>query len=369
MITDLSSHEPYMAHALELARRAWGHTHPNPMVGAVIVEQGEVVAEGWHHKAGEAHAEIQALRALNRQPSQDATMYVTLEPCSTHGTTGACTDAIQRAGIQCVVVGAPDPNPDHAGHGLEILREAGIDVISGVLAEECAELNLIFNHWIQQQTPFVAAKIATTLDGKFAASSGHSQWVTGELARADVMRWRRYFPSIAVSANTALADDPSLTSRMAGEIWCPRRFVFDRDLRTQRHIGELKLFTDKYSEQTVVVCSENVDTSAFDNAEITCWQLPECNGHIDLVAFRDRCAAENIYGVYIEPGPGLASALIEEQAIEYLFHYIAPKYMSDAQAAGIGRGRQTEHMDAAIQLKQVHHANFGPDHLVRGFLK
>lgn len=369
MVSDLSSHESYMAHALELARRAWGHTHPNPMVGAVIVEQGEIVAEGWHHKAGEAHAEIQALLALGRKPSQDATMYVTLEPCSTHGTTGACTDAIQRAGIARVVVGATDPNPDHAGHGLDVLRNAGIEVISGVMAEECAELNLIFNHWIANRTAFLAAKIATTLDGKFAASNGHSQWVTGELARADVMRWRRYFPGIAVSANTALADDPRLTSRMAGATWCPRRFVLDRDLRTARHIGELNLYTDESSYQTVVVCSENADTSAFEAAEITCWGLPEHNGHIDMYAFSKRCAAEGIYGVYIEPGPGLASALIEELSIDYLFHYIAPKYMSDAQSAGIGRMRQTEHMDAAIQLKQVHHANFGPDHLVRGFLK
>ncbi len=368
-MAESSIHEPYMARALELARRAWGHTHPNPMVGALIVEQGEIVAEGWHHKAGEAHAEIQALRALGRQPSQDATMYVTLEPCSTHGTTGACTDAIRRAGIKQVVVGATDPNPDHAGHGLEVLRRAGVEVISGVLANECSELNLIFNHWIEQQTPFFAAKIATTLDGKFAASNGHSQWVTGELARADVMRWRRYFPSIAVSANTALADNPSLTSRMTGEGWCPKRFVLDRDLRTERHMGELKLYTDEHSDQTVVVCSENADTKAFEAAEITYWQLPEHNGHIDLTAFRERCATEQIYGVYFEPGPGLASALIEEHAIDYLFHYIAPKYMSDAQAAGIGRVRQTEHMDAAIQLKQVQHANFGPDHLVRGFLK
>lgn len=368
-MNDLDTHEAYMAHALELARRAWGHTHPNPMVGAVIVERGTIVAEGWHHASGEPHAEIEVLRALNRRPSQDATLYVTLEPCSTHGRTGACTDAIQKAGIRRVVVGATDPNPDHAGHGLEVLRNAGIEVINGILADECAELNLIFNHWILQKEPFVAAKIATTLDGKFAASNGHSQWVTGELAREDVMRWRRYFPAIGVSANTALADNPSLTSRIAGELWCPRRFVFDRDLRTERDIRELKLYTDSDSNQTVVICSQNMDTTAFDTAGIACWQLPEHNGHIDLAAFRKRCAEEGIYGVYLEPGPRLASALIEERAVDYLFHYIAPKYMSDAQSAGIGRMRQTEHMDAAIQLEEVRHANFGLDHLVRGYLK
>ena len=145
------SHQAFMAHALKLAQRAWGQTHPNPMVGAVIVEQGQIVAEGWHHAAGQPHAEIEALQALGRKPAEGATIYVTLEPCSSCGRTGACTTAILESGIRNVVVGAVDPNPDHAGQGLALLRAAGVDVVEGLLAQDCTDLNLIFNHWIVQQ--------------------------------------------------------------------------------------------------------------------------------------------------------------------------------------------------------------------------
>ena len=363
------NHASHMARALELARRAWGQTHPNPMVGAVIVEQGRIVAEGWHHAAGQPHAEIEALKALGRPPAAGATIYVTLEPCSTCGRTGACTDAIIQAGIQHVVVGATDPNPDHAGQGLQLLREAGIDVIEGVLADACTDLNLIFNHWIVRQTPFLAAKMATTLDGKFAAANGHSKWVTGEAARADVMQWRRYFPAIAVSAQTALADDPSLTSRRAGETtWCPQRFVLDRTLQTAAALDRLQLYNDAHAGHTTVVCRETADPAAFKAKGLTVWQLPEVDGHLDLLAFRRRCAEAQLQGVYIEPGPTLATALIERQSIDYLFHYLAPKYIRDQASNGLGSVRQTQSMDAAIALKHCRHASFGPDILVRGQL-
>ena len=363
----MTEHERFMARALELARRAWGGTHPNPMVGALIVEGGEVVAEGWHHASGKPHAEIEALRALGRKPSPDATFYVSLEPCSTHGRTGACTTAIMAAGIGKVVVGALDPNPAHAGQGLTLLREAGVEVIEGVLAEECCDINLIFNHWIANQRPFIAAKIATTLDGKFAASNGHSKWVTGEASRTDVMRWRRYFPAIAVSAETALADDPSLTSRIDGQGWCPRRFVLDRALKTLEQFDRLKLFNDEDAARTTVVCSDAVDTTAADQAGLAVWQVPEVDGHLDLEAFATRCANEEVYGIYIEPGPRLATALLESGSLDYLFHYVAPKYMSDAAASGVGSVRATQSMDAAIHLTSVRQDSFGEDRLVRGF--
>ncbi|HVU38461.1 MAG TPA: bifunctional diaminohydroxyphosphoribosylaminopyrimidine deaminase/5-amino-6-(5-phosphoribosylamino)uracil reductase RibD, partial [Opitutales bacterium] len=202
-----------MSRALEAARRGWGDTHPNPMVGALIVENGRVVADGFHARAGEPHAEIIALRNLGRAPAPGATMYVTLEPCSTTGRTPPCTEAIIQAGLKRIAVGAADPNPQHAGQGLEILRRAGIEVISGVLAEDCADLNLIFNHWIISQTPFLAGKIATTLDGRVGTRTRQSKWITGAAARRDAMRWRRLFPAVGVGAGTVLADDPQLTSR------------------------------------------------------------------------------------------------------------------------------------------------------------
>ena len=169
-----------MRRAIGLARRAWGATHPNPMVGCVLVENGEVTSGGFHEKDGGPHAERVALSSLMRNPRPGATLYVTMEPCSTAGRTGACTDAIIASGIRRVVVGATDPNPAHAGRGFEVLRRAGIEVTTGVLADECSDLNLIFNHVITTGGPLVAAKVATTIDGRIATRSGDSQWITGE---------------------------------------------------------------------------------------------------------------------------------------------------------------------------------------------
>jgi len=360
-----------MARALELARRAWGQTHPNPMVGAVIVEQGQIVAEGWHHAAGQPHAEIEALRALGRKPAEGATIYVTLEPCSTCGRTGACTTAILESGIRKVVVGAVDPNPEHAGRGLALLRAAGAAVTEGVMAAECTDLNLIFNHWIVQGSSLIAAKMALTLDGKFAAASGHSQWVTGEVARADVMRWRRYFPAIAVGANTVLRDDPSLTSRIDNTVWCPRRFVLDRSLKTVKDGDWPQLYTDAHKERTTVLCgpAADVDLRGQLTAQgVSVWELPEVDGHLDWGAFRQRCAEEAICGVYVETGPLLASSLLERQLVDYAFIYQAPKFMSDCATPGIGSARETQSMRDALQLTNVHHAILGDDILTRGSL-
>jgi diaminohydroxyphosphoribosylaminopyrimidine deaminase/5-amino-6-(5-phosphoribosylamino)uracil reductase len=367
-LTD-QSHEAYMARALELARRAWGQTHPNPMVGALIVEQGAVVAEGWHHAAGQPHAEVEALHALGRRPAEGATLYVTLEPCSTCGRTGACTDAILAAGMRRVVVGAVDPNPEHAGRGLAMLRQTGVEVIEGVCARDCADLNLIFNHWIVNATPLIAAKMALTLDGKFAAASGHSQWVTGEAARADVMRWRRYFPAIAVSANTVLQDDPSLTSRIDDTVWCPRRFVFDRRLKTMAEERLPKLYSDVHKARTTVLCGPDSDVSLRGQLTalgITVWELPEVDGRLDWSGFRARCADEGICGVYVETGPSLASSLLERKLADYAFIYQAPKFMSDCATPGIGSARETQSMRDALQLNQVRHAIVGEDILTRG---
>ncbi|HEX7630744.1 MAG TPA: bifunctional diaminohydroxyphosphoribosylaminopyrimidine deaminase/5-amino-6-(5-phosphoribosylamino)uracil reductase RibD, partial [Lacunisphaera sp.] len=251
------AHESFMRRALDVARRGWGDTHPNPLVGALIVEQGEVVAEGFHAKAGEAHAEVNALKALGRPPAPGATLYVTLEPCCTHGRTPPCTEAILAAGISRIVVGATDPNPAHAGKAFELLRERGVEVITGVLAEDCADLNLIFNHWITTNRPLFAAKSGVTLDGKVATRTGDSKWITGEAARADGHRWRRLFPAIAVGAGTIRADNPRLTARLNGTEWCPWRFVFDGLLRSVTDKAMPNVYTDEFRERTIVVTTSH----------------------------------------------------------------------------------------------------------------
>src|SRR5947208_11035637 len=224
----------FMRLALALARRGYGATSPNPMVGAVLVKKGRIIGRGWHRRAGQPHAEIEAIRDAERRghSSKGATLYVTLEPCSTHGRTPPCTQAIVAAGIKRVVIGATDPNPRHRGRGFGILKRAGIEVIKGILADECERLNEAFNHWIIHRTPFVTVKAAMTLDGKIATAAGVSKWITGEKARAYGMKLRQEADAILVGINTILADDPSLTVRGGRSQKRLRRIVLDSTAKT-----------------------------------------------------------------------------------------------------------------------------------------
>src|SRR5438094_5149552 len=217
----------FMRLALRLARRGYGRTSPNPMVGAVLVRNEKIIGRGWHRRAGEPHAEIEAIRDVERRggSARGATLYVTLEPCSTHGRTPACTEAIRTAGIRRVVAATTDANPKHAGRGFQILRRAGIEVVTGVLAEESDRLNEAFNHWIVHRTPFVTVKPAMTLDGKIATAAGESKWITGEKARGQAMKLRHGADAILAGVNTVLADDPSLTARS------PRSVIRNPNLR------------------------------------------------------------------------------------------------------------------------------------------
>jgi diaminohydroxyphosphoribosylaminopyrimidine deaminase/5-amino-6-(5-phosphoribosylamino)uracil reductase len=206
-----------MRQALALAKKAYGDTSPNPMVGALVVRAGKIIGKGFHRAAGLPHAEIEAMNdALHRgERVKGSDLYVTLEPCSTYGRTPPCTDAIIAAGIKRVFVAATDPNPAHQGGGLEILRKAGIQVRAGILGEEAARLNEAFNYWVVHKRPFVIAKCAMTMDAKIATAQGESKWITGEKARAEGMRLRRGIDAILVGVNTVIFDDPSLTIRPA----------------------------------------------------------------------------------------------------------------------------------------------------------
>ncbi len=362
-------HEHFMRRALAAARQGWGNTHPNPLVGAVIVEQGEVVAEGFHARDGDPHAEIMALHHLERLPRPGATLYVTLEPCCTQGRTGACTTAIIAAGIQHVVVGATDPNPVHAGHGFEVLRAAGVEVTEGVLADDCIDLNLIFNHWITTQTPLLAAKAAVTLDGKIATRTNDSEWITGEMARADVHHWRRLFPAIAVGAGTILSDNPSLTSRLGDEVWCPVRFVFDGLLRTVLDKSLPKVYTDEFKHRTIVVTTPHGGLGYMRKLQamgVQVWNLPSSTMRAPLPDFRRKCAEAGITGVYFEGGALIISELLQFRQLDYLFVYRAPVLLGDEKAKSVFKGLRTEKLLNAVRMKNVRHASFGPDQLMRG---
>ncbi|MFA5266152.1 MAG: bifunctional diaminohydroxyphosphoribosylaminopyrimidine deaminase/5-amino-6-(5-phosphoribosylamino)uracil reductase RibD [Opitutaceae bacterium] len=365
-----SRDEIFMGRALELARRAWGETHPNPMVGAVIVEDDGIVAEGWHARDGGPHAERVALAVLGRAPKQGASLVVTLEPCSTEGRTGSCTEAIIASGIRRVVAGATDPNPDHAGRGYDQLRAAGIEVVSGVLGCECEDLNLIFNHWITRKQPMFAAKVATTLDGKIACRSGESKWISNEQSRADVMRWRRLFPGIAVGAGTVAKDNPRLTARIEGmKEWSPWRFVFDGLLRSVVDRNTPDLFTDEFRERTIVVTTPHGGQGYVRKLEASgakVWMFDSPNQRVPLGDFRKRCAAENICGVYFEGGVQLLSELLQERQLDYLFMYRAPMLFADDKAKAAFTGLRTEKLANAVRIVDVRHETFSDDMLSRG---
>jgi diaminohydroxyphosphoribosylaminopyrimidine deaminase/5-amino-6-(5-phosphoribosylamino)uracil reductase len=366
--------EALMQLAIAEARKALGRTHPNPAVGALIYHRGEIVAAGFTQPAGSDHAEVMALKAFQaagHMADASTRLVVTMEPCSTTGRTGACTEAIIAAGIPTAVVGAIDPNPQHSGAGLDRLREAGISVQDGVLADACTDLNLIFNWQMEKGTPFFAAKVATTLDGRMATRNGLSKWITGPEARQDVHHWRRYFPAIAVGAGTVLADNPSLTARIDGEPeWCPVRFVFDRNLVTFKD-GLPKLYSDAHKDRTIIVTSDKHQSKRRQLGEtygLNFWELEDAADDEGLDAFSSRCQAEGIYGILIEGGAHVLSSFLKYRFIHYLFSYRSPKLLADTSGLAPFSGEEPASMQDTIGLSTVRHAFFGDDQLMRGFV-
>ena len=365
----------FMRLALRLARRGYGRTSPNPMVGAVVVKGGKILGRGWHHRAGEPHAEIEALRdaAKNRRETKGATLYVTLEPCCTHGRTPPCTDAIIAAGIRRVVVGATDPNPQHAGRGFDILTRAGIAVVPGVLAEDCARLNEAFNHWIVHRTPLVTVKAAMTLDGKIATASGESKWITGERARAYGMKLRQGSDAILVGINTVLADDPSLTARTGGRAAAHplRRIILDSRARTPL---TAKVVTDDQSRLTTIVVSEqapkkrvtalakkvHVLTAALAKSSSPLTRHPS----LDLGWLLKNLGESGVSSLLVEGGGEVnASFLLGGLAQRVAFFY-APKILGgrDSHKAVAGEGARS--LSEALALADLRWQTLGPDLLL-----
>jgi diaminohydroxyphosphoribosylaminopyrimidine deaminase/5-amino-6-(5-phosphoribosylamino)uracil reductase len=300
------------------------------MVGAVVVEGGKIVAEGFHARAGTPHAEVVALQALGRRPLAGATLTVTLEPCSTHGRTPPCVQAILDAGLQHVVVGTVDPNPLHAGKGIELLRAAGVNVTLafGPIEMACRELNFLFNHWMVQRRALVAMKVARDATGRTVPVPGQ-RFITGELARADMMQWRRLFPVIAIGAGTALADNPQLTARLPEGVFAPVRLLLDRSGRTAGQ-GHLQILSDCYRSQTVVALDVR-QTSPEQRA----WfkgqglQTLEISSGDFLKQVFQHATDSGWLGVFVEPGPALGDALLAARLINRAWIYTAPSGRAD----------------------------------------
>jgi len=369
-----STHEKYMRLALRLAERAAGQTSPNPLVGAVLVKSGRVIGRGWHHRAGEPHAEIEALRDAQQHghTPAGATLYVTLEPCCTHGRTPPCTDAIASARLQKVVVGAIDPNPRHSGKGFAILRKSGIAVVTGVLSEACTRLNEAFNHWITQRTPFVTVKAAMTLDGKIATGSGESKWITGEPARNYAMKLRSRSDAVLVGINTILSDDPNLTVRdiqgTADESGQPtakrlRRIVLDSQARTPL---TARVVSDEQHSLTTIVVGKSAPQSRVGRLEqrVNVLTAPSRKGHIDLRWLLSRLGAEGVLSLLVEGGGEVnASFLLGGFAHRIAFFY-APKILGgrDSRKAVAGVGAATKNQ--TIRLRDIEWRRLSGDWLL-----
>ena len=319
-----TNHQLYMQRALELAAQGRFSTHPNPMVGCVIVANGDIVGEGWHERAGQPHAEVHALRQAGDK-ARGATVYVTLEPCSHFGRTPPCADALIAAGVKQVVVAMQDPNPQVSGEGIARLRAEGIDVLVGVLEREARQLNCGFISRMQRRRPWVRLKMAASLDGRTALANGVSQWITSTDVRNDVHRWRALSGAILSTAQTVLADQAQLSARHADTVVQPLRVIIDSHGRLT---GDEALFnvptpllivqapdtTNPHQEQW----PEHVSVVTVARAQ---------HGHIDLAELLHVLAAREINSVWTECGAQLAGALIDAELVDELIVYLAPKLL------------------------------------------
>ena len=315
----------WMARALRLAQRGQWTADPNPRVGCVLVRDGVCVGEAWHERAGEPHAEILALRAAGDQTT-GATAYVTLEPCSHYGRTPPCADSLIEAGVARVVAGATDPNPRVSGQGLERLRQAGVAVAAGLMAEQSERLNPGFFRRMRAGLPYVRAKIAASLDGRTAMASGESQWITGAPARRDVHRLRAGSSAIVTGVDTLIADNPQLTARdVEADFIAPRRVIIDTDLRTPTDAGVLS------DERGVVVIHGGAMPSRENDlvhAGAELWQaMPGDDGHISPSSALEAMAAAELNEVLLEAGPRLTGAWLQAGVVDELIVYFAPHLM------------------------------------------
>jgi diaminohydroxyphosphoribosylaminopyrimidine deaminase/5-amino-6-(5-phosphoribosylamino)uracil reductase len=392
--SSLLKDEDFMRRALRLARRGYGKTSPNPMVGALLVRSGRIIGYGWHHRAGESHAEIEALNDARSKGNsiQGATLYVTLEPCSTQGRTPPCTAAIIQAGIRRVVAGATDPNPKHRGKGFRILGRAGIEVTTGVRGKECSRLNEAFNHWVVYRTPFVLTKAAMTLDGKIAAASGESKWITGEAARGFGMRLRLGADAILVGINTVLADDPSLTvrvtrrergaSKSGAQRQSPkrlRRIVLDTHARTP---PGAKVVTDADSMLTTIVVSRSAPRSrvaqlskrvqvlvaptvgsrpAADSVKKQSRLRPGGGERIDLKWLLRKLGAENVTSLLVEGGGEINASFLMSGLAQRIAFFYAPKILGGRDSLRAVGGEGATNLEEMLELENLEWRKLGED--------
>lgn len=362
-------HTRYMQRALELARQGEGWTSPNPVVGAVIVNNGQIVGEGYHHRAGGPHAEVEALRTAG-QAAQNATLYVTLEPCNHYGRTPPCAEVIIAAGITEVFYAVNDPNPDVAGQGHQRLVAAGISVHRGPCTNEARHVNRFFFHYTTTKRPYVIAKFAVSLDGKIATHTGHSQWITGEAARLESHRLRHACDAILVGANTAIYDDPQLTTRLPEQVVShPVRIVLDSQGRVP---VTARLFDPTLPGTTLVATTSRATPERLDALHqqgVETLALPTMdNGWVDVECLLAELGKRELTSLIVEGGGQVLGSFFEAGRIDEVWTFIAPLIIGGVQAPGPIAGQGARMLPDACSLNETSISQFGPDFLIRGIV-
>jgi len=357
--------------ALKLAAKGAGWVSPNPMVGAVVVKDGQVVGQGYHRRVGAPHAEVEALRQAG-EASRGADLYVTLEPCNHQGRTPPCTQAILAAGVGRVCIATPDPNPQVAGGGAEYLRSKGVEVEVGLLEKEARSLNEAWFHWVNTSRPWVIAKAACSLDGKIATASGESQWLTGEAARAYGHRLRHRVDAILVGINTALSDNPQLTTRLPrgrGRGRDPIRVVLDSRLRLPLSAKLLRLDSPA---PTWVACTseapkEKIRAIKELGAEVLVF--PPESGRVPLKPLLELLGRQQVQSLLVEGGAEVLGACFDQRLVNRFYFFYAPKILGGREAPGVLGGRGVSLLADAHLARNVSVRRIELDLLISGYIR
>ncbi len=353
--------EKYMKLALDLASKGAGKVNPNPLVGAVIVKNGEIISQGYHERYGDLHAERNAFKNA-KQSCEGATMYVTLEPCCHFGKTPPCTEAIIENKISKVVVGVLDPNEKVAGNGVRILKDAGIEVVVGVLEKECKKINEVFFHYIINKIPYVVMKYAMTMDGKIATVLGKSKWITGEKARKKVHEDRNKYLAIMVGVGTVIADNPMLNCRIE-DGRNPIRIICDTNLRTPI---DCNIVNSAKEIRTIIATSNNntENHQYYINSGCEIIVVNKKNNHIDLQELMIKLGKIGIDSILLEGGGTFNFSAIESKIVNKVQAYIAPKIFGGDNAKTPVAGKGFEEVSESINLKNSVVSQIGEDFLI-----
>ena len=359
--------EQWMKRALRLAEAGRGRTSPNPVVGAVLVKRGKPVGEGYHARAGEAHAEIVALRQAGKK-ARGAALYVNLEPCTHYGRTPPCVPQVIKAGVKRVVIGMEDPNPVVNGKGIEALRRFGLEVDVGVLEKECRRLNEAFCKYILQREPFVTLKVAATLDGKIATRDGDSKWISGEASRRFVHKLRDQVDGVLVGIGTILQDDPLLTTRRK-QGREPYRIVLDSRLKIPE---EARVFEHSPSEvilaTTQTAPHEKIERLERRGVRVLIIDSKE-KGRVDLRSCLTKLGEIGVINLLVEGGSQINGSFLDEHLIDKFLLFLSPRLMGDPRAIGIFGGGGVSSLKEAVAVKEIKIKRSGEDIFVEGYLE